>query len=84
MEHVSSTDAQTRFGDMLLKSQREPVSVTKNGKPVAVLISEHDYRELKIQALRAAIIEGEESGDAGELDMDKIIAEAKKEAGLTE
>lgn len=36
----------------------------------------------KLEALRAALIEGEESGDAGELDLEKIRIEAKKEAGL--
>ena len=36
----------------------------------------------KLQALRNALIEGEESGDAGELSMESIKLEAKKEAGL--
>ncbi|KAA3652969.1 MAG: type II toxin-antitoxin system ParD family antitoxin [Calditrichaeota bacterium] len=33
----------------------------------------------KLAALRAALLEGEKSGDAGELDMEKIRREAKKE-----
>ena len=36
----------------------------------------------KLEALRVALIEGEESGDAGQLDMEAIRVEAKKEAGL--
>jgi antitoxin ParD1/3/4 len=36
----------------------------------------------KLQSLRTALIEGEESGDAGELHMETIKLEAKKEAGL--
>ncbi len=36
----------------------------------------------KLQALRNALIEGEDSGDAGELRMESIKLEAKKEAGL--
>ncbi len=36
----------------------------------------------KLQALRNALIEGEDSGDAGELSMETIKLEAKKEAGL--
>jgi prevent-host-death family protein len=83
MQTISSTEAQTRFGDMLLKSQKEPVSVTRNGKPVAVLISEGDYRELKVQALRAAVAEGDQSEDAGPLDMKAIKRAARKEAGHT-
>jgi antitoxin ParD1/3/4 len=36
----------------------------------------------KLENLRQALIEGEESDDAGELDMNAIRKEAKKEAGL--
>jgi antitoxin ParD1/3/4 len=36
----------------------------------------------KLQALRNALIEGEDSGDVGELSMETIKLEAKKEAGL--
>ncbi|MGR3179994.1 MAG: type II toxin-antitoxin system ParD family antitoxin [Candidatus Anammoxibacter sp.] len=36
----------------------------------------------KLEALRSALCEGEESGDAGLLDMEEIRREAKKEAGL--
>lgn len=36
----------------------------------------------KLQALRNALIEGEDSGDAGELSMESIKLEVKKEAGL--
>lgn len=38
----------------------------------------------KLQALRNALLEGEESGDAGMLDMEAIRQEAKREAGLSE
>ena len=43
------------------------------------LLEEH---EQKIKALRQALIEGEESGDDGPLDMEEIRREAKQEAGL--
>ena len=45
------------------------------------LIEEREANS-KLEALRAALIEGEESGDSGELDMEEIRKEAKKEAGL--
>ena len=41
-----------------------------------------EEREQKISALRQALIEGEESGDAGELDMEAIRRKAKKKVGL--
>jgi antitoxin ParD1/3/4 len=43
------------------------------------LLEEH---EQKVQAVRQALIEGEESGDAGELDMEAIRTKARQRAGL--
>ena len=83
MDSYSSTDAQRVFGEVLMKSQREPISITKNNKPVAVVVSDEDYQQLKLQALRAALIEGELSGNAGELDMEEIKRKAKEQAGLS-
>lgn len=39
------------------------------------LLEEH---EKKIEALRQALIEGEESGDAGPYDMEEILAEVRQ------
>jgi len=41
-----------------------------------------EEREDKLKALRQALLEGEESGDDGLLDMEEIRLEAKREAGL--
>ena len=43
------------------------------------LLEEH---EQKVEALRNALIKGEESGVAGPLDMSKIKTQARREAGL--
>ena len=43
------------------------------------LLEEH---EQKIVALRQALIEGESSGDAGELDMNAIKRKARRRTGL--
>lgn len=43
------------------------------------LLEEH---EQKLEALRKALIEGEESGNAGPLDMEAIRRKAKQKAGL--
>ena len=82
METYTSTDAKREFGEVLMKSQQSPVSVTRNGKPVAVVISETEYQVLKLQALQAALIEGENSGNAGVLDPEAIKMKAKQRAGL--
>ncbi|WP_438985847.1 type II toxin-antitoxin system ParD family antitoxin, partial [Aequoribacter sp.] len=45
------------------------------------LLEERDA-DSALQKLRQALIEGEKSGDAGELDMNAVRAEAKFTAGL--
>ena len=46
METMNATDAKREFGEVLLKVQKEPVAINKNGKPVAVMISAADYEIL--------------------------------------
>jgi antitoxin Phd len=82
MKTVTANNAQSHFGELLMQAQGEPVTITRNGKAAGVMLSAKDYRELKLQALRQALLEGEESGDAGELDMEDIRREAKQEVGL--
>jgi len=47
MRALTANDAKTQFGDMLLKAQREPVQINKNGKPVAVVISIDEYQQME-------------------------------------
>ena len=75
MQIVTASNAKREFGEILLNVQKSPISVTRNGKPVAVVLSDTEYKELKLQALRSALIEGEESGDIKDFSMDRIKAE---------
>lgn len=43
---VTSVEAQSRFGELIDRSQREPVEVTRRGRTVAYVVSEHDMREM--------------------------------------
>lgn len=43
---VTSVEAQSRFGELIDRSQREPVQVTRHGRTVAYVISGHDMKEL--------------------------------------
>jgi antitoxin Phd len=43
---VTSVEAQSRFGELIDRSQREPVMVTRRGRTVAFVVSEHDMQEL--------------------------------------
>ncbi len=48
MEMLNASDAKREFGEMLLKSQHEPVGINKNGKPVAVVLSIKEYEQLEL------------------------------------
>ena len=48
MEILSANKAKTHFGEMLMKVQKEPVQIDKNGKPVAVVISIEDYEATEV------------------------------------
>ncbi|MFY2508862.1 type II toxin-antitoxin system Phd/YefM family antitoxin [Vibrio pectenicida] len=52
MNSLSANEAKTHFGDMLLKVQRAPVQINKNGKPVAVVISTEEYESIEALKLR--------------------------------
>ena len=45
-------------------------------------LRDHEEKQYKVEALRQALIEGEESGPYSPLDMEKIIASARLKAGL--
>jgi antitoxin ParD1/3/4 len=66
--------------ESLIKSGRY-VSVSEIMRDSLRLLEEREANS-KLQFLRTALIEGEESGDAGELHMESIRLEAKKEASL--
>ncbi len=52
MDVLSANEAKTHFGDMLLKAQRAPVQINKNGKPVAVVLSVEEYESIELLKLR--------------------------------
>lgn len=68
MQTLTATDAKREFGDLLLKVQSEPVSINKNGKPVAVVLSYSEYEQLaahKAAQLKVQIQQGIADLEAG-------------------
>ena len=68
MDVLSASDAKREFGEVLLKVQRAPVKINKNGKPVAVVLSIADYEQLETlreAQLKEAIMEGMSDLKAG-------------------
>ena len=52
MQTLSANVAKTQFGDLLLKVQRAPIQINKNGKAVAVVISVDEYKSIEALKLR--------------------------------
>jgi prevent-host-death family protein len=47
LETLTAQEARVRFGDLLLKSQKGPVQITRSGKPISVIMSADDYEILE-------------------------------------
>ncbi|PTO97434.1 hypothetical protein CWO17_21505 [Vibrio sp. 10N.286.45.A3] len=54
MQSLTANTAKTKFGDLLMKVQREPVQINKNGSPVAVMMSCEEYEQL--EALKLMVV----------------------------
>jgi prevent-host-death family protein len=54
MQSLTANTAKTKFGDLLMKVQREPVQISKNGSPVAVIMSCEEYEQL--EALKMMLV----------------------------
>jgi len=49
MRTMTSVEAQNHFGQLLDTAQREPVSITRRGRPVAYLFSPQEYEALTLR-----------------------------------
>jgi antitoxin Phd len=58
---VTSVEAQNNLGQLLDTAQREPVIITRHGRPAAYLISPHDMKEF--QEARARSGQGKSARD---------------------
>jgi prevent-host-death family protein len=52
MDSLTANEAKSQFGDMLLKAQRAPIQINKNGKPIAVVMSMDEYEGIEAMKLR--------------------------------
>ena len=71
MEVFTANEAKNRFGEVLLKSQKAPVQVTRSGKPIAMIVSIDDYNateELKLRYVREHIQEALEDIKNGNIE----------------
>ncbi len=55
---IPAAEAKTNFGALLEKVQREPVTISKKGRPVAVMMSMEEFethQQLKLERLRREV-----------------------------
>lgn len=83
MDTLTALDAKNNFGALLDKAQRETVTISKNGRPVAVIMSVEAYeadQKIKLQALRQKISKGLDDLKRGKVvSADKAFAALDKE-----
>jgi len=65
MQSIAAKEAKTHFGELMDTVQREPVSIEKYGRPVAVVMSAEEYKQFKLERLRARLSIGEVQLDRG-------------------
>ncbi len=49
MTTIAATEAKNKFGELLEAIHRDPVEISKKGRPVAVVLSIEDYEKMKRQ-----------------------------------
>ena len=82
MKAIAAKDAKNNFGEMLDTVQREPLTIEKHGRAVAVVMSVQEYQQMKLEKLRAKLAVGETQLDKGEYadyNLKGLIAELDKE-----
>lgn len=70
MRTMSAKEAKNHFGELLMEAQKAPVTIEKNGKPVAVVYSMEWHEaaeEAKLDWLKRAVAKGIAEADRGEL-----------------
>ncbi|MCK5662392.1 MAG: type II toxin-antitoxin system prevent-host-death family antitoxin [Thiotrichaceae bacterium] len=71
MEVLNASDAKREFGEVLLKAQKSPVKINKNGKPVAVVVSATDFAEL--ESLREAYLKSEIKAGIADVEAGNVL-----------
>ncbi len=88
MRTMTSLEAQNRFGELIDTSQREPVMITRRGRPVSIVISPNgDTRSAFLQFMKVVReltpLRGKAAAEAFR-EFSKAAANQAEQDGLTE
>lgn len=81
MTTATATEVQTRFGEYVDRAQHEPVSIKKNGRKYAVLLSQAEYERLQAAEDRywgMMAIEAKKSGMLSPEETMAFLSEARE------
>ena len=78
MIHFAAREAKNNFGRLLDTARQQPVTIDKQGRPIAVVLSNEEYERLEMLedaflSLRAKLAQDE--GFIGEEESDKFLTE---------
>ncbi|MFQ5730104.1 MAG: type II toxin-antitoxin system Phd/YefM family antitoxin [Waddliaceae bacterium] len=80
---MPAAEAKTNFGALLDSAQREPVTISKKGRPVAVLMSMEEFKEhegMKLERLKQEIKIGLDQIERNEVsDGKEVFAQLEEE-----
>ena len=80
MPTVSANEAKARFGTIMEQAQREPVTITRHGRPSTVMVSATDY--VHIRELFEAVEDQEWLQRARTAEQEGFVGVAESEAFL--
>jgi prevent-host-death family protein len=87
MMTMTSLEAQNQFGTLIDSSQREPVVITRRGRPVSVVISVHDFQNMPYAVVQSIStlnpVRGKEAAAAMRETLAKMGSQAETD-GITE
>jgi len=66
METITSSDVKNLTGTFMDAARRNPVLITKNGRPSIVALPAEEYERMELEALRTKLSHSEGQADRGE------------------
>jgi len=84
MLNIAAREARANFGELMDIAQRDPISIEKHGRPVAVLMSAIEYEKLKLNLLQAKVSVGFKQLDQGEQSELSVLEIMEKAKGIHE
>lgn len=77
---ITSVEAQNRFGQLLDAAQREPITITRRGRPVAMLMAVQDFEagQNRARAARQAVAAFRGAGKGGTVE--QLLADRRADA----